>query len=487
MGDARGFMRFKREEFKKEPVTARKKHWKEFTNYLSEEGLKQQGGRCMDCGTPFCQSGCPIGNIIPDWNDLIHRGRWKEAIDRLHRTNNFPEFTGRICPAPCETSCVLGINAPAVTIKNIEVAIIDRAYQEGWVKPQPPEHRTEKTVGVIGSGPAGLACADQLNKAGHKVTVYEKNEALGGLLTLGIPGFKMEKSIVERRINRMRDEGVQFKTKVNIGVDLSSKELLAKHDSLVLCGGAEAKRDLPIPGRELEGIYQAMDFLPQQNRRDLGLSPEAQFDITAKGKKVVVLGGGDTGSDCVGTCNRQGVVSLKQYELLPEPPQDRTPDNPWPNWAFIQRTSSSQEEGCDRDYSILTKKFSGENGKLKKLHAIRLEWGPKDPKTGRPSMKEVPGSEFEIAVDMVLLALGFTGPVRNGLLDELGVELSERGNVKTDEMKMTNIPGVFAAGDMARGQSLVVWAIQEGRNAAHFADKYLMKKTSLPLLPSYNY
>jgi glutamate synthase (NADPH/NADH) small chain len=436
----------------------------------------------MDCGVPFCQSGCPIGNIIPDWNDLVFREQWQEAIARLHRTNNFPEFTGRVCPAPCENSCVLAINEPAVTIKNIEVSIIEKAYKENWIKPQPPESRTGKTAGVIGSGPSGLACADQLNKAGHKVTVYEKNEAIGGLLTLGIPDFKLEKSVVERRVERMRQEGVEFKTKVHVGVDISIKEIQRKHDVLVLCGGAEASRELPIPGRELEGIYQAMVYLPQQNRRGMGQAIDPQVSISAKGKRVVVLGGGDTGSDCIGTANRQGALLVKNFELMPEPPAQRRPDNPWPQWAFIQRKSTSHEEGCDRDYAIMTKKFTGENGKVRKLHAVRLEFGSHDPKTGRPVMKEVPGSEFEVEADLVLLALGFTGPVRTGMLEELGVKLDDRGNVAHDENKMTSVPGVFAAGDMARGQSLVVWAIQEGRNAAHGADKYLMGKTLLPKL-----
>ena len=384
MGDVKGFMKFDRKDFKKQPVPERLKHWKEFAQVLPDEELRSQGGRCMDCGVPFCQSGCPIGNIIPDWNDLVYNNRWEEAIERLHKTNNFPEFTGRVCPAPCENACVLAINAPAVTIKNIEVAIIEKAYEKGWIKPQPPKHRTGKKVAVIGSGPAGLACADQLNKLGHKVTVYEKSEVLGGLLTLGIPDFKLEKHIVERRIKRMNQEGVMFKTKVNVGVDISAKELKEKHDAIVLCGGAEDARDLPIPGRDLEGIYQAMYYLPQQNRRGLGQTIDPKISLNAKGKKVIILGGGDTGSDCLGTANRQGAAWVKQYELLPRPPQDRAPDNPWPNWAFIYRKSSSHEEGVEQDYSVLTKKFSGENGKLKKLHAVHLEFGPKIRKPDAP-------------------------------------------------------------------------------------------------------
>jgi glutamate synthase (NADPH/NADH) small chain len=474
VGDIKGFMKYDRQEFKKEPVEARKKHWKEFYTYLPDEELRKQGARCMDCGVPFCQSGCPIGNIIPDWNDLVYRDRWQEAIERLLKTNNFPEFTGRICPAPCENACVLAINQNPVTIKNIEVAIIDRAYEKGWIKPQPPPFRTGKKVAVIGSGPAGLACADQLNKAGHRVTVYEKSEAIGGLLTLGIPDFKLEKWIVERRVQRMREEGVVFVTNAHVGVNTSAKEIKEKYDCLVLCGGAENWRDLPIPGRELEGVYQAMIYLPQQNRINMGQHINSTQRITAEGKKVVVLGGGDTGSDCVGTANRQGAISIKQFELLPEPPKERSGDNPWPQWAFIKRKSTSHEEGVEQDYAIMTKRLSGENGKLKKLHAVRLRFGPKDPKTGRSNMEEIPCSEFEVECDLLLLAMGFLGPVKKGMLEELGVNLDERTNVKTDENKMTNIPGIFAAGDMRRGQSLVVWAIDEGRKAAACVDRYLL-------------
>ncbi len=478
MGDVKGFMKYDRLDFKKEPVEARKKHWKEFSITPPDEELRKQGARCMDCGVPFCQSGCPIGNIIPDWNDLVYRDRWREAIDRLHKTNNFPEFTGRVCPAPCENSCVLGINASPVTIKNIEVAIIDHAYEKGWLKPKPPKHRSGKKVAVIGSGPAGLACADQLNKAGHKVTVYEKNEAIGGLLRLGIPDFKLEKYIVERRVERMRAEGVVFKTNAHVGVNVSAKKLKEKYDALVLSGGAESARDLPIPGRELEGVYQAMHFLPQQNRINNGQKIDSALRVTAQGKRVVVLGGGDTGSDCVGTANRQGALSVKQFELLPEPPKERSLDNPWPQWAFIKRKSTSHEEGVEQDYCIMTKRLSGENSKLKKLHAVRLEWGPKDPKTGRQAMKEIAGSEFEVECDLLLLAMGFLGPVKKGMLEELGVELDERTNVKTDENKMTSVPGIFAAGDMRRGQSLVVWAIQEGRSAAACVDQWLAVQKS---------
>jgi glutamate synthase (NADPH/NADH) small chain len=473
MGDVKGFMKHKRQEYTKDPIDERVKHFNEFTHLPEEKDIKIQGARCMDCGVPFCQNGCPIGNIIPDWNDLVYRGRWEEAIERLHKTNNFPEFTGRVCPAPCENSCVLAITEPAVTIKNIELSIVEHAYDNGLIHAQPPKHRTGKKVAVIGSGPSGLACADQLNKNGHKVTVYEKNEVIGGLLTLGIPDFKLEKWVVERRVDRMAKEGVTFKTGQHIGVNVSAKELKDKYDSIVLCGGAEAGRELPIPGRELEGVYQAMHFLPMQNRKNLNL-PVENF-ISAKGKKVIVLGGGDTGSDCVGTSNRQGAVSVSQFELMPKPPQTRNPDNPWPNWALVMRTSTSHEEGVNRDYSIMTKSLSGEGGKLTKLHAVRLEW-LKDPVTGQMKMNEIPGSEFTLECDLLLLAMGFTGPVKAGMLQELGVELDARGNVKADGNKMTSIPGVFTAGDMTRGQSLVVWAIQEGRAAAEGVDRYLTAK-----------
>ena len=473
MGDPKGFMKYPRQEYKKDPIPERIKHFKEFIHLPAEKDLKAQGARCMDCGVPFCQNGCPIGNIIPDWNDLVYRDRWQEASERLHKTNNFPEFTGRICPAPCENSCVLAINEPAVTIKNIELAIVEHAYDKGWMEPQPPKHRTGKKVAVIGSGPAGLACADQLNKQGHKVTVYEKNEVIGGLLTLGIPDFKLEKWMVERRVKRMADEGVVFKTGQHVGVNVSARELKDKYDAVVLCGGAEAGRELPISGRELEGVYQAMHYLPMQNRKSLNI-PVDNF-VSAKGKKVVILGGGDTGSDCLGTANRQGAASVHQFELMPKPPQTRAADNPWPNWALIMRSSTSHEEGVVRDYSILTKRLSGQNGKLQKLHALRLNW-VKDPASGQMKMQEIPGSEFEMDCDLLLLAMGFTGPVAKGMLEELGVELDTRSNVKADENKMTSIPGIFTAGDMTRGQSLVVWAIAEGRAAAEGVHRYLTSK-----------
>lgn len=489
-------MKYDRQDYKKDEIARRIKNFKEFTHLPATAELKKQGARCMDCGVPFCQSGCPIGNIIPDWNDLIYRDRWMDAIERLHKTNNFPEFTGRVCPAPCENSCVLGINAPPVTIKNIELAIIENAYEQGWIKPHEPAHRTGMKVAVVGSGPAGLACADELNKKGHKVTVYEKNEVIGGLLSLGIPDFKLEKWVVSRRIDRMSTEGIVFKTNAHVGVNVKSQELRDRYDAIVLCGGAEAGRELPVPGRELKGVYQAMYYLPQQNLRDnkhapdgfmaryaeniLQVKPPSLEEVTAKGKRVVVLGGGDTGSDCVGTAIRQGALSVHQIELLPEPPQQRSPDNPWPNWAFILRTSSSQEEGCIRDYSILTKRLSGENGQLKKLHAVRLKWS-KEAATGKMQMSEIAGSEFEMDCDLLLLALGFTGPVKKGMLEELGVALDARGNVVADANKMTSVPGVFTAGDMTRGQSLVVWAIYEGRSAAQGVHNYLTTKVTQKL------
>jgi glutamate synthase (NADPH/NADH) small chain len=480
MGEIRGFLKYSRQDGNKQKVEKRIKHWKEFAIPLSEEEIKNQGARCLDCGVPFCSSGCPIGNIIPDWNDLVYRGRWEEAIHRLHRTNNFPEFTGRVCPAPCENSCTLAINLPAVSIKYIEVSIIEKAYAEGWIKPKPPAHRTDFKIAVVGSGPAGLACADQLNKEGHTVTVFEKNELPGGLLTFGIPEFKLDKKVVERRINIMKEEGIEFKCNTAVGVDLDAADLLRDYDSIVLCGGAEMPRNLEVPGRELEGIYYAMDFLTRQNRINLDILKENNEAFSASGKNVIIIGGGDTGSDCIGTSIRQGAKSVKNFELLPQPPKTREVDNPWPQWAFVERTSTSQEEGCEREFEVLTKKLTGENGKLKKLHGVRLEFGLKDPKTGRRSMSEIAGSDFEMDADMVILAMGFAGPVKNGMIEQLGLELDGRGNVKADKNYMTSKEGVFAAGDMRRGQSLVVWAINEGRGAAEGINKYLkIKKKKL--------
>jgi len=476
MGEVKGFLKHDRQDIGKEPVEDRLKHWDEFIQFLKNDEIQAQGARCMDCGIPFCQSGCPVDNLIPEWNDLVYHDRWEEAVERLFKTNNFPEFTGRICPAPCENACVLGYNFPAVTIKNIELMIIERAYEKGWVKPRPPKMRTGKTVAVVGSGPAGLACADQLNKYGHKVTVYEKNERAGGLLRFGIPDFKLSKRTIDRRLEIMKKEGVEFKTGVHVGKDVLLSELKKKYHAVVLSGGAEAPRDLNVPGRELKGVYFAMEFLAQQNRVNSGLKFHGER-IDVAGKKVVVIGGGDTGSDCVGTSNRQGAVSVKQFEILPRPPKERAADNPWPQWAFIERKSTSHEEGVEQDFCVMTKKLSGENGVLKKLHAIRLEFGEKDPKTGRRPMKEIEGSEFEVECDFVFLAMGFLGPVREGAVAELGLELDERGNVKANKDFMTSVPGVFAAGDLRRGQSLVVWAIKEGRLAAEGVDKFLKGKS----------
>jgi len=475
MGETTGFMKYDRQEVEKQPADMRVKHWKEFAKLPSQEILQTQGARCMECGVPFCHWACPVGNLVPEWNDLIYHGRWKEAYQRLIVTNNFPEFTGRICPAPCEDSCVLAINQPAVTIKNIELAIIEKAYQMGWVKPQPPAQRSGKKVAVIGSGPSGLACAHQLNKRGHSVTVYEKNEDLGGLLAIGIPDFKLEKQIIQRRIKLMEEEGIEFKTGANVGVDISAKYIQKEYDAVVLAGGAEQCRDLNVPGRELKGVYQAMEYLTQQNMVNKGrrFSPDKRID--ARNKHVVVLGGGDTGADCVGTANRQGARAIRQFEILGCPPKERAVDNPWPQWAKIYRPSSSHEEGVEQDYGILTKSLSGKDGILKKLHAVRLEYGRKDPQTGREVCQEVAGSAFDVDCDLLILAMGFLGPVKPGMLQELDIELGPRGNVKTDANSMTNVAGIFAAGDMRRGQSLVVWAIHEGRNTALGVHKFLQK------------
>ena len=479
MGKSTGFKEYPREVAGYRPVQERTQHYQEFTLPIPEETLRRQGARCMDCGLPFCHSdhGCPLGNLVPEWNDLVYRGRWKDAADRLWLTNNFPEFTGRVCPAPCETACVLGINADPVTIKQIEHNIIDRAYDEGWVVPQPPAVRTGKRIAIVGSGPAGLAAADQLNRAGHTVTVLERDDRIGGLLTLGIPDFKLEKRVVERRLDVMREEGVIFQTGAHVGVNYSVEEL-SRFDAVCLCGGATAPRDLPIPGRDLHGVHYAMDFLTQQNRRVAGL-PVGQEDILATGKHVIVIGGGDTGSDCVGTSNRQGAASVTQIELLPMPPDARTPEFPWPYWPQVLRTSSSHEEGCIRDWSVSTKEFVGEGGAVKRLSGVKLRWSEPDA-SGRRKMEEISGSAFELPADLVLLAMGFVGPEKKGLLEELGVELDARGNVKTKDDYATSVPGVFAAGDMRRGQSLVVWAIAEGRRAARAIDLYLMGDTELP-------
>lgn len=484
MGKVTGFLEIRRKMTERRDPLERLKDYKQVYLDAPEDLVQQQGARCMDCGIPFCHKGCPLGNIIPDWNDLTYRNRWREAIDILHATNNFPEFTGWVCPAPCEAACVLGINDDPVTIKQIELAVIDHAFREGWVRPMPPKSRTGKRVAIVGSGPAGLACAQQLNRAGHFVTVFERADRVGGLLTYGIPDFKLEKWIVERRLNLLAEEGITFVTNANVGFDVPVDELRRNFDAIVLCGGATKPRDLPVPGRELDGIHFAMEYLPLQNKRVAGDSLAGLRDINAKDKRVVVIGGGDTGSDCVGTALRQGAVSVHQFELLPRPPETRTPDMPWPTYPMILRTSTSHEEGeavgkLTREWSISTKAFSGENGKVQKLHAVRLEW-TKDPISGRPVMKEIPGSEFTLDVDLVLLAMGFLGPETNGPISQLGCNLDARGNVATDANYMTNIEGVFSAGDMRRGQSLVVWAISEGRQAAKGVDRWLMGETMLP-------
>jgi glutamate synthase (NADPH/NADH) small chain len=480
MGKITGFMEIKRETPSRRPVSERLRDWREYDLKMPEDKLRAQGARCMDCGIPFCHKGCPLGNIIPDWNDLIYRGRWKEAIERLHSTNNFPEFTGRVCPAPCEEACVLNINNDPVTIKLIEKNIIDHAWAEGWVAPQPAPRPTGKRVAVVGSGPAGLACAQQLARAGHDVTLYERSDRVGGLLMYGIPDFKMEKHLVHRRVEQMKAEGVEFVTNCRVGFDITAEEMRAKYDAIALTMGATKPRDLPIPGRELRGIHFAMDFLPQQNKRNQGdIIPEDVF-ITAKNKRVVILGGGDTGSDCLGTSNRQGALSVHQYELLPMPPEQRTLEMPWPDWPMILRTSTSHEEGVNRDWSINTKKFSGENGHVTKLHGIRLSW--QRTMDGRMVMEEIPGSEFELDCDLVLLALGFLGPESDGIISQLGLKLDPRSNVLCDNYQ-SSVPGVFAAGDTRRGQSLVVWAIWEGRECARAVDAYLMGESFLPASP----
>ncbi len=459
------------------PVDERVRDWLEVYDKFPVDDLKKQAGRCMDCGVPFCQDGCPLGNIIPDWNDLVFRGDWRHAIDRLHATNNFPEFTGRLCPAPCEAACVLAINDDAVSIKQVELYIIDHAWDEGWVTPQPPRTLTGKTVAIVGSGPAGLACAQQLARAGHTVTVFERADRIGGLLRYGIPEFKMEKRYLERRLAQMEAEGVIFRPNVNVGVEIDSSELRGQFDAVCLAGGATQARDLDVPGRDLKGVHLAMEYLPLQNHRNEGDEIPPNTFITAKDKRVIILGGGDTGADCLGTAHRQGAREVLQYELLPKPPDERPPENPWPTWPIIYRTSPAHEEGGARGYSILTKRLSGENGVLKKLHAVKVEFVPED---GRQAMREIPGSEFVEDVDLLLLAMGFLGPERDGMPAQLGVEFTERGNVKADRNKMTSVPGVFTAGDMARGQSLIVWAIAEGRAAARGIDLHLMGETALP-------
>jgi glutamate synthase (NADPH/NADH) small chain len=452
------------------PVIERVNDYLEVYEPFAEAKLQKQAARCMDCGVPFCHTGCPVNNIIPDWNDLVYRDQWKDAIQVLHSTNNFPEFTGRLCPAPCETACVLGINEPAVTIKVIEKAIIERAWEEGWVRPEPPQVRTGKRVAVIGSGPAGLAAAQRLNRAGHAVVLFEKSDRIGGLLRYGIPDFKLEKHFIDRRLEQMTAEGVEFRTRAHVGHNVPIEDLRKEFDALLLCGGAESPRDLNVPGRELKGIHFAMEFLPQQNKRNAGDAIPDQ--ITATGKDVVIIGGGDTGADCLGTCHRQKARSVHQFEIMPMPPQDRSPSTPWPLWPLQLRTESSHEEGGLREWAIATTRFTGDGkGNVRQLHAVRV--GPP------PRFEPLPGTEFTVDAELVLLALGFLGPVKKGMVEQLGVTLDARSNIATDSEYMSSVPGIFAAGDMRRGQSLVVWAIAEGRNAARSVDKYLMGRTYL--------
>ncbi len=483
MGDVKGFIKFERETPRPRSVAERLKDQKEVYEEFSEESYKQQGARCMDCGVPFCQSatGCPLGNLIPDWNDMVYRERWDDAAALLLKTNNFPEFTGRICPAPCEGACVLGISEPAVTICSIEKSIAEKGFESGFIKPMPPRERTGKKVAIVGSGPAGLACAAQLNSVGHETTVFEKSDRIGGLLMYGIPHFKLDKEVVKRRLKLMEEEGVIFKPNSHIGQDISIKDLQKEFDAIVLCCGSEKPRDLPVEGRDLDGIHFAMQFLPQQNKRNEGDSIPDDIALTAKDKNVLVIGGGDTGSDCLGTSLRQGARNVYQFELLDRPPENRDDNNPWPQWPKTFRVSSSHAEAKSevRDFNVSTKKFIGENGKVNKVQAVHVRFVP-DPETGRQKLEEIPDTEFELQVDLVLLAMGFVHPVHEGLIQELGVKLDERGNVQADERKMTSEDGIFVAGDMTRGQSLVVWAIAEGREAARSVDERLMGATILP-------
>jgi glutamate synthase (NADPH/NADH) small chain len=480
MGKNRAFLEIPRQKPAVRPVSARIRDYREFEGELRESELENQAKRCMDCGVPSCHTGCPLGNLIPEFNELVANEQWQEAYARLSSTNNFPEFTGRVCPAPCEQACTLNLEQSPVNIKLIERQLASRAAFEDWIVPQVPSRRSGKKIAIVGSGPAGLACAQQLARAGHDVTVFERDEKPGGLLRYGIPDFKLEKSVIDRRIRQMKHEGVHFRCSTNVGIDISAAELRADFDSVVLCGGASAARDLPIPGRTAQGIHLAMDFLAAQNRVVDGLLP--QSPISAEGKHVVVLGGGDTGSDCVGTSIRQGCISVVQLELMPRPPEERSAEMPWPYWPMILRTSSSQEEGCDRDWSVATKRFiSDEDGKLRAIEAVRVEWLTLD--DGRKTMREVENSTFRIEADICFLALGFVGPEKSTLLRELDVLLDERGNVKADSRFRTSVPGVFACGDLRRGQSLVVWAIWEGRQAAAQVDAALMGRTYLPIMP----
>lgn len=482
MGDPKGFMKFTRQAPKYLPADKRLVNHEEHIEQLSDEQVKTQSSRCMDCGVPFCMTGCPLGNLIPEWNDLVFRGRWQEALVALHATNNFPEFTGRVCPAPCENSCVLGINEPPVTIKLHEVSIVDKGFSMGWIKPEPPSARTGKNVAIIGGGPAGLACAQQLNRAGHHVTVFEKSDRAGGLLMYGIPHYKLRKEKVQRRIDLLTAEGIEFRYNTTVGETIPWEQVKAAYDAVVISTGAEAPRDLPVPGRELDGVHYAMEYLPQSNRANWGdediaaLHPKKK-KIWAKGKKVIVIGGGDTGSDCIGTSLRQGATSVINFELMPCPPDERTSSNPWPQWARIKRISSSVDEMTSKSgsvhYSLATKQFTGKDGKVIGLTTVELDWS-----SGKPVEKA--GSEKTWECDLVLLAMGFLGPRKNGLLEQVGCTLDERSNIKTDaKTRMSSVLGVFAAGDARRGQSLIVWAIAEGREVARCVDAYLIKQESL--------
>jgi len=480
MGDIKGFLKVKRQKSQYRPVCERIKDYSEVAVLPSDASAQEQSSRCMDCGTPFCHWACPVGNYIPEWNDLVYKGNWKEAFKLLTACNNLPEITGRLCPALCEYSCVLGINDDPVTVRENELSIIEYGFKHGLIKAQPPKVRTNKKVGVIGSGPAGMACADQLNKAGHSVVVFEKDDKVGGILRYGIPDFKLDKKIIDRRIKILKEEGIEFKTGINVGVDYPAGDLLKNFDAVCLAGGSRAPRDLKIEGRTLKGIYFAMDYLTQSNKRVSGAKIPADQLIDAKGKKVLVIGGGDTGADCVGTANRQGASCVVQIEVMPKPAECRTKDFPWPKYPMLLKTSTSHEEGAERKWSILTKKFIGKDGWVKKLSCVEVEF--KKDTNGCPVMKERAGSEFEIEIDMAVLAVGFLHPEQEGLLKELHVEFDPKGNVKTDLRQMTSVKGIFSAGDMRKGQSLIVWAIQEGRRAARSIDEYLMGKSNLPVI-----
>ncbi|MEB3033636.1 glutamate synthase subunit beta [[Mycobacterium] nativiensis] len=472
MADPRGFIKFPLRILpQRRPVAERLGDWNEVYEEFAEDAVRQQAGRCMDCGIPFCHTGCPLGNLIPEWNDLVRTGRWREAFDRLHATNNFPDFTGRLCPAPCEPACVLGINQPPVTIKQVEYEIVERGFKEGWAEPIMPSVRTGKAVAVVGSGPAGLAAAQQLTRAGHAVTVFERDDRIGGLLRYGIPEFKMEKRILDRRLAQMAAEGTVFAAGVNVGVDVTADQLRSDFDAVVLAGGATAWRDLPIRGRELGGIHQAMEYLPWANRVQAGDLPEPP--ITAAGKKVIIIGGGDTGADCLGTVHRQGATGVHQFEIMPRPPENRDASTPWPTYPLIMRTSAAHEEGGERVFAVNTEEFVGRDGQVTGLraHEVRRRNG---------GFEKVDGTDFELEADLVLLAMGFVGPERSALLTDLGVEFTDRGNVARDGGYATGVPGVYVAGDMGRGQSLIVWAIAEGRAAAAGVDRYLMGTTALP-------